>query len=104
MTVVKLGIQYALNNALTLRAGYSRGNQIISAQEIAFNTLAPGVPREHWTLGGTYRVQKQYEFIFWGMYAPKETVTGTGAFTGGQAPSISMSQYEIGLNFAWLIN
>ena len=104
MTVVKFGIQYAVTDALTLRVGYSHANQIISAQEIAFNTLAPGVIQQEWTLGGTYRMQKNYELIFWGMYAPKETVSGPGAFTGGQSPSISMSQYELGLNFAWLIN
>ena len=104
MTIVKLGIQYAVTDRLSLRVGYSRGNQIISAQEIAFNTLAPGVIRQHWTLGGTYRLQKNFELIFWGGYAPKETVSGPGAFTGTQSPSISMYQYEVGLNFAWLIN
>jgi len=104
MTIWKLGVQYALTDNLTLRAGYSRGNQIISAQEIAFNALAPAVIREHWALGGTYRFQKQYELIFWGIYAPQETVTGSGAFTGTQAASLSMSQYELGLSVGWLIN
>ena len=29
---------------------------------------------------------------------------GPGAFTGTQAPEISMHQYEIGVNFGWLFN
>ena len=104
MTVLKLGIQYALNDALTLRAGYSHGNSPIVGSQVAFNTLAPAVIEDHWTIGATYRMAKNYELTFWGMYAPEETVSGPGAFTGTQAPEISMHQYEIGVNFGWLFN
>ena len=104
MTVLKLGIQYALNDALTLRAGYSHGNSPIVGSQVAFNTLAPAVLEDHWTIGATYRMAKNYELTFWGMYAPEKTVSGPGAFTGTQAPEISMYQYEIGVNFGWLFN
>jgi long-chain fatty acid transport protein len=102
MTIIKLGVQYAVNDLLTLRAGYSHGNNPISGSQVAFNTLAPAVIEDHWTLGATYRLTDNYELTFWGMYAPEETVSGPGAFTGTQAPEISMSQYELGINFAWL--
>lgn len=104
MTILKLGIQYALNDTLTLRAGYSHGNSPIVGSQVAFNTLAPAVIEDHWTIGATYKMTKDYELTFWGMYAPEETVTGPGAFTGTQAPEISMHQYEIGVNFGWLFN
>jgi long-chain fatty acid transport protein len=104
MTVLKLGIQYALNDTLTLRAGYSHGNSPVVGSQVAFNTLAPAVIEDHWTIGATYRMAKNYELTFWGMYAPEETVSGPGAFTGTQAPSIAMEQYEIGVNFGWLFN
>jgi long-chain fatty acid transport protein len=104
MTIGKLGVQYAINDTLTLRAGFSYATQPIPGREVAFNTLAPGVIQTHYTVGATYRLQKKYELTFWGMYAPEKTVTGPGAFTGTQAPAISMYQYEVGLNFAWLIN
>lgn len=104
MTVFKLGVQYDINEALTVRAGYSHGNQPVRGQEVAFNALAPAVIEDHWTLGATYRLRDDYELTFWGMYAPEETVRGPGAFTGGQAPEIAMSQFEIGVNFGWLFN
>lgn len=102
MTVFKIGVQYALNKAWTLRAGYSHADQPIDSREVAFNTLAPAVIEDHFTLGATWRLRDDYELTFWGMYAPEETVKGPGAFTGGQAPEIKMSQYELGVNFAWL--
>lgn len=104
MTVIKFGVQYAVNDALTLRAGYSHGNQPIRGSQVAFNALAPAVIEDHWTLGATYKLAPNYELTFWGMYAPEETVKGPGAFTGTQAPEISMHQYELGVNFGWLFN
>ena len=102
MTVIKLGVQYAINDKLTVRAGYSHGDNPIDGSQVAFNTLAPAVIEDHWTLGGTYRLRDNYELTFWGMYAPENEVKGPGAFTGTQAPEIRMSQYELGVNFAWL--
>lgn len=104
MTVLKLGVQYAVNDRWTLRAGYSHGDQPISGSQVAFNTLAPAVIEDHWTLGATWRLRDDYQLTFWGMYAPKETVEGPGAFTTGSSPEISMYQYEIGVNFSWLFN
>ncbi len=104
MTIIKLGVQYAVNDTLILRAGYSHGNSPIVGQEVAFNALAPAVIQDHWTIGATYKMASNYELTFWGMYAPEETVSGPGAFTGSQAASISMYQYEIGVNFGWLFN
>lgn len=104
MTIIKLGVQYDLNAKLTMRAGYSHGDNPIQGSEVAFNTLAPAVVEDHWTLGGTYRLRDNYELTFWGMYAPENEVKGPGAFTGAQAPTIRMSQYELGINFGWLFN
>jgi long-chain fatty acid transport protein len=104
MTVIKLGVQYAATDALTLRGGYSHGNQPIRGSQVAFNALAPAVIEDHWTLGATYKLASNYELTFWGMYAPEETVKGPGAFTGTQAPEIKMHQYELGVNFGWLFN
>jgi long-chain fatty acid transport protein len=104
MTVLKLGVQYAVNDQLTLRAGYSHGNNPIDGREVAFNTLAPAVIEDHWTIGGTYSLRDNFDLTFWGMYAPENSVSGPGAFTGTQAPEIKMTQYELGVNFAWLFN
>lgn len=104
MTVFKFGVQYALTNAFTLRAGYSYAEQPISSREIAFNTLSPAVIEQHWTLGGSYRLRDDFEITGWTMYAPENSVSGPGEFTGGQRPEISMSQFEVGVSFAWLFN
>ncbi|MFP4279863.1 MAG: OmpP1/FadL family transporter [Halochromatium sp.] len=102
MTVFKLGAQYAVDDTLKLRAGYSYGKNPIDGSQVAFNTLAPATPEEHFTVGASYRVKDTIELTFWGMYAPEKSVSGPGAFTADQAPEISMEQYEVGLNVAFL--
>lgn len=102
MTVFKFGAQYAMNDRLTLRAGFSYGDNPISDEQVAFNTLAPATITTHYTLGASYLLRDNFEMTFWGMYAPEDSVSGPGEFTGGQAPEIKMHQYELGVNFAWL--
>ena len=102
MTVFKFGAQYAFNDKLTLRAGYSHGENPISGSQVAFNTLAPATPENHFTLGASYMIKDNFELTAWGMYAPEDEIKGPGAFTGTQAPEIKMHQYEVGVSFAWL--
>jgi long-chain fatty acid transport protein len=102
MTVFKLGVQYALNDKLTLRAGYSHADNPIKGSQVAFNTLAPATPEDHFTVGASYMLKDNFELTLWGMYAPEETIKGPGEFTGTQAPEIKMTQAEVGINFAWL--
>jgi long-chain fatty acid transport protein len=104
MTVFKVGAQYAINNQWTVRAGYSHGEQPIDGREVAFNTLAPALIEDHWALGATWKLRDNYELDFWGAYMPEENVKGPGEFTGNQAPKIAMHQYELGVNFRWLLD
>jgi len=103
-TVIKFGVQYAINPEWTVRAGYSHMNQIISGTEVPFNVLAPAVITDHWTIGLTSKIAKNYEITGWAMYAPEETVSGVSSFTAGSTASISMKQYEVGIAFSWLFN
>ena len=108
-TVFKVGVQYEVDDRLTLRAGYSKGNQPIEESQLAFNVLAPAVIEEHWSIGGTYALNKRVDLGVWGMYSPEYSITGGGnpmtdasAFwSAGEAPTIKMRQYEVGVHFAW---
>jgi len=53
MTIVKLGAEYAMSPALTVRGGYAYGRQPIPKSEVMMNILAPGVMEQHATLGAT---------------------------------------------------
>jgi long-chain fatty acid transport protein len=103
-TIIKFGVQYAVNPEWTVRAGYAHATQIIPESEVPFNVLAPAVVQDHWTIGVTKKIGKAYEITGWGVYSPEETVSGSSALTAGSDPSISMKQYEVGIAFSWLFN
>lgn len=104
VTVVKIGASYAWNENLTLRAGYNHTTQPIRSSETLFNILAPGVVRDHITLGATYVLPNQSELSISYMHAFEETVRGRNtvpAGFGGGDVNLSMYQNSLGIAYGW---
>lgn len=107
INVIKLGVDYAVSDALTLRAGFNHGGNPIGSSDVTFNIIAPGVISNHVTLGFTYHTPKGGELTMAYMHAFENSVNGASilpVFFGG-APAgnerISMYQNSIGIAYAW---
>jgi long-chain fatty acid transport protein len=104
MTVYKLGVSHAWNDAWTVRAGYNHNNAQIPNTQTLFNVLAPGVVQDHLTLGATWNVSKDNELSFSYMHAFKQTVSGTAgtaAMVGGTSANVNMYQDALGVAYSW---
>jgi long-chain fatty acid transport protein len=101
MDVYKLGVRWAVNQDLTLRAGYSHAAQPIAATQVTFNILAPGVSEDHIAAGFTRRTQGG-EWNGAVLYSPEKTVKGTNTFDPTQQISFGMSQWLVQVSYAWL--
>ena len=102
MTVLKLGGEFALNSNLVLRAGYSKTDQPIGANDTAFNLIAPAVIEEHYTFGLNYTLASKSEISAFVMYAPEVTVNGNTNTAGTNgAANITMSQTAFGMGYGW---
>lgn len=103
INVYKLGVAYQVNEALTVRAGWNHGDNPIDSSNVLFNTLAPGVVKDHLTLGATYAVAKNMEVSFDYVHAFGNSVTGplpsNFGFTGTE--TLSMSQNVLGVSLGW---
>ncbi len=101
--VVKLGIEYKYNDALTLRAGINHGTNPIKSGETTFNILAPGVVTDHYTLGATYGVTKNSDVTVAYMHAQEKSVSGaTSGYLGpwvGGTETIKMYQNSLGIAY-----
>ena len=77
--VAKVGVQWQVNPAWTLRAGYNIGSNPVRADDVYLNILAPGVVRSHLTVGATYA------------WSPKEelTVAAWHARLAAAAPALA---------------
>ena len=103
--VWKIGIQYALNDQLTLRGGYNHSGNPIRPQDVTFNILAPGVVQKQWTLGATWKIDPRSEITGAFMYAQNNSVTGPSLLQGFGAPpttmeTISMKQRQLGIAYS----
>jgi long-chain fatty acid transport protein len=96
--IYRIGIDYRYSGDLRLRAGYSRGDQIIPQQETTLNYLAPVTPRRHLSLGGTLALAGKTELSLVYSRAFNERVTGTGP---GLGVDPRHSQHWLGVAYGW---
>lgn len=100
MTVFKLGVQYRVNDAWTVRAGWNYAEQPIPKAETMFNVLAPGVVENHLTLGASWNLDKSQELTFGYTHAFEKEVKGDYTPGFGKA-DIKMYQDLFGVQYSW---
>jgi len=98
MTTYKFGAEWYRSDRLTLRAGYSYGEQPIRGQDALFNILAPGIMEQHFTVGATLDTAGGKEWSASLMYAPEKEVDGFNLFDPTQRLSLKMYQFELELS------
>lgn len=104
VTVFKLGVEYAVDPKLTLRAGWNYGESPIpSNEETLFNVLAPATIEHHLTLGGTWQVNPDMSVTAAYMHAFENEIEGD--FPPGAQPlpaaDIKMYQDSFGVQLNW---
>ena len=101
-TVFKIGVDWRVNEKLSLRGGWNYGESPITGDQVLFNMLAPATPEHHLTLGGGYNFSKTIVLDMNLMIAFLNTIKGPtafgpgGAFVAGSNASIAMGQYSLG--------
>ena len=110
VTALKLGASYALNENLTLRAGYNHSTQPIRSGETLFNILAPGVVQDHLTLGTTWVLENKGELSVSYVHAFENRVNGSNSIPAGPPPgygggeaNLKMYQDALGVAYGWKI-
>jgi long-chain fatty acid transport protein len=98
INVFKLGVQWQASEALTLRAGYNKGDNPVQGSSITFNILAPGVIEEHLTLGATMKLDQAAEISASYMHGFSNSVTAVGMF--GANETIKMKQNSLGIQYS----
>jgi long-chain fatty acid transport protein len=103
--VWKIGVQYQINEQWAIRGGYNHSDNPIRPQDVTFNILAPGVVKDQWSGGLSFKVNKTSEITGSFMYAQHNTVTGPSLLIGFGAPpttteTIGMKEYLIGVAYS----
>jgi long-chain fatty acid transport protein len=105
ITAPKVGVEYQLNNRLTLRGGYNHSGVPFSNTQTFFNLLAPGIVQSHATAGASWSVGRGKELSFAYFHAFARTVNGVNSIpptAGGGNANLRMYEDSVGISFGWL--
>ncbi len=103
--VWKLGAEYKYNKNWIMRAGWNHGDNPVQSADVMFNTIAPGVIKDHLTMGTTYLTSTGGELTVSYTHGFENSVTGpvynfaTGAVVGQE--TIRMHQDILGVAYGW---
>ncbi len=104
ISVVKVGLRYAVSPSLTLRAGYGYAQNPVRPSQTLLNVLAPGVVTHHVTAGATWTTASGTEITGFVMHAPRNTVKGRGSIPvsyGGGEADVALAETALGVSVGW---
>jgi long-chain fatty acid transport protein len=101
--VFKLGVQYTINERWTVRAGYNHSDNPIESRDVTFNILAPGVVKDHVTLGATWSYDAANSVTGAFMYAFNNSVSGQSLINGFLPPQARADMQEKIQMYEWLL-
>ena len=104
ITVIKTGLDYKLNSALTLRGGYNHAGLPFDGTQTFFNLLAPAVTQDHLHAGATWTLKSGKEINLAYIHAFEGHVNGVNSIppsAGGGNANLSMYQNSVQVSFGW---
>jgi long-chain fatty acid transport protein len=99
-TVFAVGVAFKANDRINLRAGFNYGESPIDEDNADYNMILPAVVEQHYTVGGDYRLDDNWDIGFHYMYVPENTVTAS-ADTTAPGAKISLSEQSVGINLGY---
>jgi len=97
--VWRLGAAWAVDDAWTLRGGYSRSHSEIDNTYAAQNLLVPAINDQAFSAGASWRVGHASDVSFGYEFDPRRSLHGTGASTGTSLTSrvqLFLLSYQLG--------
>jgi long-chain fatty acid transport protein len=107
ITVIKTGLDYKLNSALTIRGGYNHAGLPFDGTQTFFDLLAPAVTRDHLHAGATLTLKSGKEINVAYIHAFQGQVNGVNSIppsAGGGNANLSMYQNAVQVSFGWSKN
>lgn len=100
-TIIMLGLEHKLNDATTLRAGYSHGNSPIEDGGTLANYLFPAITTDHITVGASHKLGGGMELGMSAYYSPKASQCDDQSKFGTAAAGTCLSHQQQGFQLSF---
>lgn len=100
-TVYAVGLEYAVNERANIRAGFNYAESPIDAENVRRNLILPAIVETHYTVGGDYRVNKNWEVGAHYMMVPKSSLKASMTDPMAPGAEISLAEQSLGINIGY---
>ena len=101
-TVFALGVQYALNDRVNLRAGYNYASSPIEDADVSRNLILPAVVESHYTIGADYALNNHWELAWHYMVAPEVSYKAPATDPMAPGAEVSLKETSFGINIGYI--
>jgi len=100
-TVYALGVAYALNSKMNLRAGYNYAKAPFGEDEVSRNLILPAIVETHYTVGMDVSLNNHWELALHYMMVPEKTMSAPATDSNAPGAEISLSERSFGMNIGY---
>ena len=100
--VYALGLEFAVNEQLKLRAGFNYAEAPFGDSDVANNLILPAVVEQHYALGGDYQINKHWNVGFHYMYVPEQDFQAPANDSQFPNTKIKMHENSTGINLGYV--
>ncbi len=100
-TVYAVGVAYAVNPRMNLRAGYNYAKAPFEEDKISSNLILPAIVETHYTVGMDYTLNNHWELALHYMHVPEKSMTAAATDPAVPGAEISLSERSFGMNIGY---
>ena len=100
-TVYALGVAYAVNPRMNVRAGYNYAESPFGEDKVSSNLILPAIVETHYTAGMDYSLNKHWQLGLHAMYVPEKTLSAPADDPMAPGVEISLSETSMGMNIGY---
>ncbi len=100
-TIYALGVAYALNNAIDLRAGYNYARSPIGEEAVSSNLILPAIVETHYAMGMDVALNNHWELAFHYMLVPEKRLVAPATDANMPGAAISLKERSFGANIGY---
>lgn len=100
-TIYAVGVNYALNKSIDLRAGYNHAKSPFGDDKVSHNLILPAIVETHYTVGMDVALNNHWELALHYMMVPEKTLTAPATDANMPGAEISLSERSFGANIGY---
>jgi long-chain fatty acid transport protein len=100
-TVFAMGLAYALNDKVNLRAGYNYAKSPFGEEQVSYNLILPAIVETHYSAGMDVDLNNHWELAFHFMMVPEKTMSAPLTDMMAPGSTISLSERSFGANIGY---